>query len=89
MNSASLPLCGENMRTSKCDRKGRLLLRPALRRRFGDEFFVVEAPRKINLLPVPRDPVKDLRELGRALKGYSIAELKETIRQQAMEEAGG
>ena len=62
------------------------MLRPALRRRYGDEFFVVEAPRKVILLPVPSDPVKDFRELGRALKGYSIAELKNKIRQQAMDE---
>jgi hypothetical protein len=77
INGLYLPVGGENMQTSKCDRKGRLHLKPGLRRRYGDRFLVIEAPRK------------DLREVGRALKGYSIAELKDKIRQLAMDEVGG
>ena len=77
------------MQMTQCDRKGRLQLRPSLRRRYGDQFWVVEAPRKVILLPVPADPLRDLREIGRLLKGKSVRELKEAIEQEAMEEVGG
>ena len=86
MNAVHPLLGGENMQTSKCDRKGRLLLRPALRRRYGDQFFIVEAPREVILLPVPSDPVKDLQRLGRKLEGYTIEELKKVIDEQADKE---
>ena len=74
------------MQTAKCDKKGRLLLRPALRRRCGDQSFIVEAPRKVILLPVPSDPVKDLQELGRSLEGLSVEDLKRRIDEQAYKE---
>ena len=79
-------LPGENMQKSKCDKKGRLLLKPALRRRYGGEFFVVEMPREVVLLPVPRDPVKDLREWGRPLRHMSMEEIKRAIQEQAEKE---
>lgn len=64
------------------------MLKPALRRRYGDEFFVIETSREVVLLPVPVDPVKDLRELGKKIKGYTIDDLKRKIQEQAEEEVG-
>jgi hypothetical protein len=74
------------MQTAQCDKKGRLLLRPALRRRYGDQFLIVEVPRKVILLPIRRDPVKDLREWGKKLEHLSLGEIKRIIDKQAMEE---
>ena len=74
---------------TQCDKRGRLQLRPSLRRRYGDQFWVVEAPRKVILLPVPANPVKDLREWGKPLQHLSIEEIKRIIDKRAMEEVGG
>ena len=80
---------GENMQTSKCDRKGRLLLSQAVRSKYGEKFLVLEGRRELILRPIPRDPLQDLREIGRLLKGKSVEDLKEAIEQQAMDEVGG
>jgi len=40
------------------------------------------------LLPVPDDPVKDLREWGKPLQGMSLAEIKQAIHEQADKEVG-
>lgn len=72
---------------TRCDRKGRLYLRESLRSRYGEYFFVLALPDRIILLPVPADPVRELRRIGRLLKGISIKALKKAIREQAEREA--
>ena len=86
INPSRFTLRGDNMQTVQCDEKGRLQLRPALRRRYGDQFWVVEAPRNVILLPVPADPVRDLREWGKPLQHLSIEEIKRIIDQRAIKE---
>ena len=81
-------LHGENMETSKCDKEGRIRLSQAIRSKYGEKFLVLEGRREVILRPIPRDPLQDLREIGRLLKGKSVEELKQTIEQQAMEEVG-
>ena len=81
--------CGENMQMTQCDKRGRLPLSQAVRSRYGEKFLVLEGHRELILRPIPRDPLQDLREIGRLLKGKSVKELKEAIEQQAMEEVGG
>ena len=76
------------MLKAKCDSKGRLYLREAIRAKYGDAFIVVETSHGLTLLPVPKDPVKDLAELGKALKGQSIREIKNRIRERAKREVG-
>ncbi len=71
----------------ECDRKGRLYLKEALRSRYGEKFVIVEAPHELILLPVPKDPVKDLAELGRPLRKHSLVSIKRRIREQAKWEA--
>ena len=80
--------CGENMQMTQCDKRGRLQLSQAVRSRYGEKFLVLEGDRDLILRPIPRDPLQDLREIGRLLKGKSVKELKEAIEQQAMEEVG-
>ena len=75
--------------STKCDEKGRLYLKRSWRQRVGEEFFVVVAPRKIILLPVPEDPVADLAEIGKALPKKSTRELRSEIRKQAEHEVEG
>ena len=89
INSSHFIVGGENMQTSKCDRKGRLLLSQAVLSKYGEKFLVLEGRRELVLRPIPRDPLQDLREIGRLLKGKTVEELKEAIEQQAMDEVGG
>ena len=77
------------MQMTQCDKKGRLQLSHAVRSRYGEKFLVLEGQREVILRPIPRDPLQDLREIGRLLKGKSVRELKEAIEQEAMEEVGG
>jgi len=74
---------------TQCDKRGRLQLSQAVRSRYGEKFLVLEGDRDLILRPIPRDPLQDLREIGRLLKGKSVKELKEAIEQEAMEEVGG
>jgi len=40
------------------------------------------------LIPIPNDPVKDLREVTDKLKGKSIEEMKKAIKEEALESMG-
>ena len=71
------------MQTLKCDSKGRLLLRESLRTRYGDRFIAVPAPGEILLIPVPEDPVTDLREAAKRARGLSTRKLKSVIEETA------
>ena len=88
ISSALLLFFGENMITAECDEKGRIQLSPEVRQRYGRKFFLVEAPRELVLLPVAEDPVKDLQEIGRSLRGLSVEDLKRRIDEQAEREVG-
>jgi hypothetical protein len=87
-SSALFLLCGENMIIAECDEEGRIQLGPELRQRYGRRFFIVEAPGELVLLPVAEDPVKDLQELGRSLRGLSVEDLKRRIDEEAQREVG-
>lgn len=71
----------------RCDEEGRLQLQPGLRARYGEEFVVVEAPGELILFPTSDDAVKDLERLGKKLKGKSLKEIKQRIRDRALREA--
>lgn len=75
------------MQTTRCDSKGRIYLKEAIRSKYGEQFVVVEEPSEIVLRPLPEDPVKDLEELGKDLRGHSIKEVKRRIRERAIKEA--
>jgi len=77
------------VQTAKCDKKSRLLLSQTIRSRYGEKFLVLEGRRELILRPIPWDPLQDLREIGRLLKGKSAEELKEAIEQQALDEMRG
>ena len=71
----------------KLDDKGRILLAKEIRKKYGDEFALVEAPHELVLLPIPKDPLKALRAEGKKLpKGMNVHELKKKARQLALKE---
>jgi len=79
---------GENMKETTCDRKGRVYLRESVRAKYGDKFVLLEAPGELVLLPVPKDPVKDLEELGKPLRHLSLREIRRIIDRRARQEVG-
>jgi len=75
-----------NMMKVRIDENGYLQLPAALRAKYGEKFLVLEKPGEVVLLPLPADPVKDLREWGKPLQRMSMAEIKRAIEEQAEEE---
>lgn len=77
------------LETSECDEKGRLVLPREIRDEFGTRFVVIKVLGKVVLLPVPKDPVKRLGELGRkaGINRYSLKQLKCMIREEALKQA--
>ncbi len=71
---------------AKCDSKGRLYLREAVRKRLGNRFVVVESKDSLTLRSVARDPVKELEKMGEKLRGKSLNEIKRMIREEALKE---
>jgi len=69
----------------ECDDRGRVVLPREMRKTLGTKYIAVQAPGKILLFPVPKDPVKDLQEMGRkaGLDKLSLAEIKRGIRKDA------
>lgn len=74
------------MQIARCDKKGRIYLKESLRTRYGDRFVLIEGPDELVLLPVPDDPVEDLRELGGKLPKISLQELRAKILERARRE---
>jgi len=58
------------------------------RQQYGQAFHLVCTSDKLVLLPVSKDPVKDLVELGKraGVTRFSLSRLKEEIRKQAEKE---
>ena len=73
-----------------CDDRGRVSLGSEAIEKFGRRFHVVVMPNEVVLIPVPKDPLKDLAEMGKNLpKGLTIADLKRVVREKATKEAAG
>ncbi|AEA46524.1 AbrB/MazE/SpoVT family DNA-binding domain-containing protein [Archaeoglobus veneficus] len=70
----------------KVDSRGRLYIPKKIRGKLGNEVYLVEMDDGIVIIPKPRDPVKELEEIGKSLPDKSIEELRKEITEQAMEE---
>lgn len=76
------------MLAQECDDKGRLLLPKDIRERYGGRFVLVQMPKEVILLPIPKDPLAALRAEGKKIpKGVSIAMLRKKAREDALREA--
>jgi len=82
-----LPTVDESMTEVTLDDRGRFTLPKQLRERFGDRFHVVELQDGIKLVPVAEDPLAALREEFDDVD-KSAAELRESSREEALDEAG-
>ena len=71
---------------AKIDSKGRLYIPKKIREKLGNEVYLVEMGNGIIVIPKPKDPVKELEEIGKSLPDKPIEELKKEILKQAMEE---
>ncbi len=75
-------------RVVETDKKGRLYLPKETREKYGQKFLEIELEDEIKLIPIPDDPVEDLRKVTDKLKGKSIEEMKKGIREEALESMG-
>ncbi|WP_297550490.1 AbrB family transcriptional regulator [Thermococcus sp.] len=74
---------------TKVDQKGRLYIPKAMREGLSEEVYLVRLDEGILIVPKPRDPLKELEELGRKLPDKSIRELRKEIVEEATKEAEG
>jgi len=72
----------------RCDEKGRILIPKEMRQKAGTEFHAVQWRGDIILIPVPKDPLRALEEMGRkaGLHKLSIAQIKKAGRGLAEKE---
>jgi hypothetical protein len=77
------------MKEITTDERGRINLGKELIERYGKRFWIAPSKDEIILIPVPKDPIKDLRELGRraGLHKMSLKEIKKMIEEEATKEA--
>lgn len=66
---------------------GRIYLPKETRERMGTQFELIERKDKIILLPVPEDPLQELREEWKDVD-KSVEELKQEALKEGMEQAG-
>ena len=77
-----------NMKTILADERGRITLGTGLLDKYGNKFAVVDAEKEIVLVPVAKDPLLELRSIGKkaGIDKYTLAELKKMAREQAKKE---
>lgn len=69
------------------DERGRLYLPKDVRKRFGDQYRIVELPTHVALFPVDDDPVAGLRAaVGDAFEGVDPDQLKTDARKRLARE---
>lgn len=72
------------------DVRGRVTLGSDLVEEYGRKFAVVKVPGEIVLIPIPKDPLKSLREQGKKIPSHlTLKDLKRLAEEKAMEEAVG
>ena len=73
------------IRTVFADERGRITLGTKLLGRYGKKFAVAAAGNEIVLVPIAKDPVKELGKLGKQAKvdSYTLKQLKKMAREEA------
>ncbi|MFO8017507.1 MAG: AbrB family transcriptional regulator [Promethearchaeia archaeon] len=70
----------------KCDDKGRLYIPKKLQSKIKGNVYLVELKEGLLVVPIPEDPVSQLRSIGKELPDKSISELKDIIKQEALKD---
>ncbi|MBI2085430.1 MAG: hypothetical protein HYT71_02870 [Candidatus Aenigmarchaeota archaeon] len=73
-----------------CDERGRITIGKEAADKLGRKFHVVVMPREIVLIPVSKNPLKELAELGKKIpKNLKLDDLKKIAEEEAVKEAMG
>lgn len=77
------------MKTVLADNRGRIVLGTKILHRYGRKFAVVGTTKEIVLVPVAKNPLEELKKLGKeaGIDNYTLAELKKMAREEAHKEA--
>lgn len=77
------------MKTVLADDRGRIVLGTKILHRYGRKFAVVGTPKEIVLVPVAKNPLEELKKLGKeaGIDNYTLAELKKMAQEEAYKEA--
>lgn len=77
------------MRTVLADDRGRIVLGAKFLHRYGKKFAVVGTPKEIVLVPVAKDPLAELKKLGKesGIDKYTLSELRRMAREDAEKES--
>lgn len=77
------------MKTVLADARGRIVLGTKILHKYGKKFAVVGTPKEIVLVPIAKNPLEELKRLGKeaGIDNYTLAELKKIAREGAQKEA--
>ena len=77
------------MKTVLADDRGRIILGTKILHKYGKKFAVVGTPKEIVLVPIAKDPLSELKKIGKesGIDKYTISELKKMAREDAAKEA--
>jgi bifunctional DNA-binding transcriptional regulator/antitoxin component of YhaV-PrlF toxin-antitoxin module len=72
----------------RADDRGRITIPKEVRDRYGERYRLVELDSGIKLVPIPDDPLAELRAAASdALREASLDDLEEAAREEAREQA--
>ena len=77
------------MKTVLADARGRIVLGTKILHKYGRKFAVVGTPKEIVLVPIAKNPLEELKKLGKeaGIDNYTLTELKKIAREEAHKEA--
>ncbi len=77
------------MRMAFADNRGRVTLGSKIVDEYGKKFAIVRHRKEIVLVPIPKDPLAELRRLGKAagIDRFTIKELRKMAIEEAEKEA--
>ena len=77
------------MKTVLADARGRIVLGTKILNKYGKKFAVVGTPKEIVLVPISKNPLEELKRLGKdaGVDNYTLEELKKMAREEAQKEA--
>ena len=79
------PVMADEVQT---DARGRVTIPKAVRERYGEQYRLVELDSGIKLVPIPEDPLEQLRAAASdELRAATLEELEDAARERAREQA--